>query len=62
MERDGVKLNAIYKNIDNVIETMAKLYIDSYKAEIVAWELDKLLDLQILPPIVERKVEGKKGR
>lgn len=56
LERDGVRLNAIYKNIDKVIETTAKhgsetaeQSIDSYKAEIAAWELDKLLDLQILP-------------
>jgi hypothetical protein len=31
---------------------------ESYKAEIAAYELDKLLGLGMVPPTVERKVEG----
>jgi hypothetical protein len=31
---------------------------DSYKFNIAAYELDKLLDLNMVPPSVERKVEG----
>jgi hypothetical protein len=34
---------------------------DSYKYGIAAYELDKLLDLNMVPPVVERKIEGKKG-
>ena len=34
---------------------------DSYKYDIAAYELDKLLDLNIVPPIVEREIEGTKG-
>ncbi len=68
LERDGVELNAIYKNIDTFMEAdvrhgaeAADQHIDSYKAEIAAYELDKLLELNILPAIVERKVNGKRG-
>jgi hypothetical protein len=33
----------------------------SYKAEIAAYELDKLLKLDMLPPTVERELKGIKG-
>lgn len=34
---------------------------DSYKYDLAAYELNKLLDLNIVPPTVEREIEGKKG-
>jgi hypothetical protein len=34
---------------------------ESYKSEIAAYELDKLLDLRMVPPAVEREFEGEKG-
>lgn len=34
---------------------------NSYKYEIAAYELDKLLELNIVPPVVEREIEGTKG-
>lgn len=34
---------------------------DSYKYGIAAYELDKLLDLNLVPLIVEREIEGRKG-
>lgn len=36
-------------------------YWESYKAEIAAWELDKILGLGMVPPTVERRVDGKLG-
>jgi hypothetical protein len=36
-------------------------YMESYKAEIAAYHLDRLLDLGMVPPAVERTVEGKIG-
>ena len=33
----------------------------SYKAEIAAYELDKLLKMNMLPPVVEREFQGNKG-
>ena len=36
-------------------------YWESYKSEIAAYELDKLLDLNMVPIAVERKVEGNTG-
>jgi len=34
---------------------------DSYKYEIAAYELNKLLNLDIVPPLVEREINGMKG-
>lgn len=34
---------------------------ESYKAEIAAYELDKLLALEMIPPTVERRVKGELG-
>ncbi len=34
-------------------------FFESYKSEIAAYELDKLLDLNMVPPTVERDVDGR---
>ncbi len=34
---------------------------DSYKADIAAYELDKLLKMDMVPPAVERELQGHKG-
>ena len=36
-------------------------YFESYKSEIAAYELDKLLDLNMVPPVVEREMDGELG-
>ncbi|HJR59192.1 MAG TPA: hypothetical protein VJ813_07340 [Vicinamibacterales bacterium] len=36
-------------------------YWESYKAEIAAYELDKLLGLDMVPPAVEKRVRGERG-
>ncbi|MGE0122975.1 MAG: hypothetical protein AB7U25_08550 [Vicinamibacterales bacterium] len=36
-------------------------YMESYKAEIAAYQLDRLLELHMVPPAVERTLEGKLG-
>ena len=36
-------------------------YMESYKSEIAAYELDKLLDMHMVPPIVERSYSGITG-
>ena len=38
-----------------------KGFWESYKSEIASYELDKLLDLQMIPPTVEKRVEGTLG-
>ena len=36
-------------------------YLESYKHEIAAYELDKFLGLGMTPPTVEREIQGEKG-
>ena len=36
-------------------------FAESYKAEIAAYHLDRLLEMHMVPPVVERQVEGKMG-
>jgi hypothetical protein len=36
-------------------------YWESYKSEVAAYELDKLLDLGMVPVVVERKIDGAVG-
>jgi len=39
----------------------SKGFMESYKAEIAAYKLDRMLDMHMVPPIVERKIDGKTG-
>jgi hypothetical protein len=36
-------------------------YMESYKAEIAAYRLDRLLGLQMVPPVIERTLDGVTG-
>ncbi|MDH4064042.1 MAG: hypothetical protein OEW19_06555 [Acidobacteriota bacterium] len=36
-------------------------YFESYRSEIAAYELDKILDLHMIPPTVERRLKGEVG-
>lgn len=36
-------------------------FMESYKAEIAAYHLDRLFEMHMVPPVVERTVEGKIG-
>jgi hypothetical protein len=36
-------------------------YFESYKSEIAAYHLDRLLDLRMVPPVIAREVNGKTG-
>jgi hypothetical protein len=53
LELDGQQMNAILKKVDKDH--------DSWRAEVAAYELDKLLGLGMVPPTVPRSVGGRKG-
>jgi hypothetical protein len=59
LDDDKIKRKARFKHIytprpENIIA-------DSYTYEIAAYELDKLLGLEVMPPIVEREIKKIKG-
>jgi hypothetical protein len=53
LERDGVVRHAVYKEVDQDY--------DSWRYEVAAYELDKLLALGRVPPTVPRSVRGYRG-
>ncbi len=56
---DGItQRQGLFKYINR---SRPSLLPDSYKYEIAAYELDKLLELKIVPPVVEREIEGTTG-
>jgi len=57
--KDGEKeRRGIFKHLDR---SRPHMLPDSYKYDIAAYELTKILDIQIVPPIVEREIEGIQG-
>lgn len=67
---DGTRtLRAIWKTIDESRPGVTRFegggfdtdFRDTYKFEIAAYELDKLIGLDLVPPTVEREVKGQRG-
>jgi hypothetical protein len=56
-EPGGLVGSVLFSPLDQQFPTW-----DSYRADIAAYELDKLLQLNMVPPVVERSYNGKTGR
>jgi hypothetical protein len=52
------EVRAIFKHVDRPRPTLLP---DCYKYEIAAYKLNKMLGLDVVPPVVERIVNGQKG-
>lgn len=68
MELNGVTRYAVYKDIDDYKAIMKfddgrvdANFQDSWKSEIAAYEIDKIMGLGMVPATVERTYKGKKG-
>lgn len=68
LRHKGKEMTAIFKAIDVRMSSPSQFggktveeYSDSYKHELAAYELDKMLGLNLLPVIIERRIKGKKG-
>ena len=57
LRRDGVEIKAVWKDVDTVDGTIP----DRWRFEIAAYRLDKLLGLNMIPPVVEREFKGRAG-
>jgi hypothetical protein len=67
---DGVRtLRGVWKTIDETKQGVTPMeggrfqvdFRDSYKFEIAAYELDKLIGLDLVPPTVEREIQNERG-
>jgi hypothetical protein len=47
--------------LKNLIPSRSTGFLESYESEIAAYEIDKLLELNMVPPTVQRKVGGTMG-
>src|SRR5215831_14286658 len=67
LELDGVRRFGVFKTIDEYAKAkqldrgIELEFQDSWKTEVAAYELDKLLGLGMVPATVERTYDGKKG-
>ncbi len=57
LKQDGEEISGCWKNPEGI----QKGYMEGWKYEIAAYRMDKLLDLNMIPPTVEREFKGKKG-
>lgn len=57
LEKDGFTRRALWKNPEGRL----KGFLDSWKCEIAAYRLDKLLGLNMVSPTVEKRFQGNKG-
>jgi hypothetical protein len=57
LEKDGVTRRALWKNPEGRL----KGFLDSWKCEIAAYRLDKLLGLNMVSPTLEKRFQGNKG-
>ncbi len=57
LEKDGVTNKAIWKNP----EGRMKGFMENWRWEIAAYLLDKYLNLNMVPPTVERRFQGNRG-
>lgn len=57
LEKDGIMRNALWKNP----EDLQMEYLEGWQWEIAAYRLDRYLELNMVPPTVEREFQGKRG-
>jgi len=58
LDDQGKRLRALFKSVRRPRPAMMP---DSYTYELAAYELDRLLGLNLIPAMVERKVDGRPG-
>lgn len=54
----GIKQRAVFRYVDRPRPHTTP---DSYKYDLAAYELTKLLGVELIPPVVEREIEGRRG-
>jgi hypothetical protein len=64
---EGAEVSGIFKSITSEVKgytfhkEKAPRYRDSWKHEVAAYELDRLLNLRLVPATVEREIKGTRG-
>jgi len=58
LKKGDVEAKGIWKNVN---EHVRSDFLDSWKHEVAAYRMDKLLGLNMVPPVVEKEFKGKLG-
>ena len=61
LERDGVRARAIFRYIDQAMGRELRKIQDHYRHEVAAYEIDRLLGLNLVPPATLRTWNGERG-
>jgi len=68
LEKDGLKVHAAFNYVDRQGQrekmadgTVEMYFQDSYKADIATYKLSRLLGAEMIPPGVERNIDGQDG-
>jgi hypothetical protein len=68
LRQGDAEVAAVFKSAETIVESdfsfhgeTVATYRDTWKHEVAAYELDRLLALRLVPPTVERKLGGKRG-
>ena len=61
LEGKGLKLRGIFKDIEQEPPGPGRPESRRYQHEVAAFELDRLLDIGLVPVVVTREVDGKRG-
>jgi len=68
LEKDGLKVHAAFNYVDRQGQrekmadgTVEMYFQDSYKADIATYKLSRLLGAEMIPPGVERQIDGQDG-
>lgn len=55
LEKNGVRHDAVWKDVDRTVTNRGERVRDSWKSEVAAYRLAKLIGLDTVPPYVERE-------
>jgi hypothetical protein len=61
MEGEGLKVRGIFKDIEQEPPGPGRPESRRYQHEVAAYELDRMLDIGLVPPVVVREVDGRRG-
>lgn len=61
LEGEGLKLRGIFKDIEQEPPGPGRPESRRYQHEVAAYELDRMLDIGLVPPAVVRAVDGRRG-
>jgi hypothetical protein len=68
LEKDGLKVHAAFNYVDTEGDnkkladgTTEMYFIDSYRSDIATYRLSRMLGLEMIPPGVERQIDGVDG-